>query len=150
MKYNGFTLVELLVTVSIISILSTIGLVVYQSVSENARDAKRVSDLKVIQGAIEQYHGDQLNYPATSALVFGSSLTVGSKIYLNMIPKDPLDPTQTYCYKALPDSPLCDNSSPTTKCTGYEIYAKLENPPSLSPTYTCSGVSTYNYQVTPP
>lgn len=146
-KNKGFTLVELLITVSIISVLSVIGTITFQSVNKNSRDAKRQSDLKLIQSAIEQYHGDQYNYPANADLTFGGSLTSGAKTYYNIIPKDPQDPTYAYCYSALPTN--CDNTA-GNKCSSYELFALLENPPSGSPSYSCGTVSAYNYKVTPP
>lgn len=60
---KGFTLVELLITISIIGILSAIGLVLYSTVLKQSRDSKRQSDLKSIQLALEQYSNDQGFYP---------------------------------------------------------------------------------------
>src|ERR1035437_10377472 len=51
----GFTLVELMVVISIIAILSMIGLTIYTSAQKSARDGKRRADLLTIQTALEQY-----------------------------------------------------------------------------------------------
>jgi len=52
----GFTLLELLVVVTIIAILAGIGLSNYTRSLSRGRDAKRRADLKSIQSALEQYY----------------------------------------------------------------------------------------------
>jgi len=59
LKYNkGFTLIELLVVIAIIGLLSSVVLVSMQGVRARARDARRVSEMKAIQTAIEMYAND--------------------------------------------------------------------------------------------
>ena len=53
---KAFSLLELLVTVGIISILLAIGLTSYSTVQKKSRDAKRRGDLKTLQQAQEQYY----------------------------------------------------------------------------------------------
>lgn len=53
---KGFSLLELLVTVGIISILLAIGLTSYSTVQKKSRDAKRRGDLRTLQQAEEQYY----------------------------------------------------------------------------------------------
>lgn len=66
-KSKGFTLIELLVVVAIIGILATVVLASLSSARESARDAKRLSDIKTIQTALEMYANDNSGrYPATS------------------------------------------------------------------------------------
>ncbi len=55
---KGFTLIELLVVVAIIGILSSVVLASLNSAREKARDARRKSDLKQIQNALEMYYND--------------------------------------------------------------------------------------------
>ncbi len=155
-KKSGFTLIELLITISIIGILSTIGIVSYLTFSKNARDAKRQSDLKFIQSALEQYHADQIYYPKT--IPFGSPLTnltgrptpspiPSLKTYLNSIPSDPLpSPQPQYSYQPLPAT--CDNG--TTKCISYCLYAKLERASVTSDPGCAPSSGSYNYGVTRP
>jgi len=62
-KRSGFTLVEVLVVLSIIAVLSA---VVYANFAEGraqGRDAKRQSDLRNLQTAIELYRQDNGRYP---------------------------------------------------------------------------------------
>lgn len=162
---KGFTLIELLIVITIIAIIAAISLTSYQKVQQNGRDAKRQADLKQVQSTLEQYFADQFFYPF-GVLPFGDALKnstghpnppVTLKTYLNKLPCDPLtdncDPNidvVRYCYKPLfNNTEGCDNST-TNRCNNYKLYAKLENPPPASPTYTCGAVSTYNLEVTKP
>lgn len=140
MRIKGFTLVELLVTISIIAILATIGISAYSNLQKSGRDAKRKSDLAVIQSALEQYHADQNNYPNTVSFNGSGNISYGSRTYLNKVPIDSITASQ-YCY--LPSPNGC-----TTACTGYQLFAKLEN--VANGIGSCGGVSIYNYTVTPP
>lgn len=63
---KGFTLIELLVVIAIIGILSTLAVVALNTARLKSRDAKRVSDIKQLQTALELYFADHGNaYPAT-------------------------------------------------------------------------------------
>ena len=62
-RQRGFTLVELMVVITIVAVLATIGIVSYQVVLKNSRDARRQTDLRTIQTGLEQYFADQLFYP---------------------------------------------------------------------------------------
>ena len=66
---KGFTLIELLVVIAIIGVLSTLAVVALNSARQKSRDAKRVSDIKQIQTALELYFGDQNGYPSTAAAI---------------------------------------------------------------------------------
>ena len=52
----GFTLIELLVVISIIGILSAIGMTAFTNAQKKARDATRIGDMKAYQSAYEQYY----------------------------------------------------------------------------------------------
>ena len=70
-KKNGFTLIELLVVVAIIGILATVVLSSLSSARESARDARRLSDIKTIQNALEIYHLENGSYPRSTNLASG-------------------------------------------------------------------------------
>lgn len=55
---RGFTLVELLVVITIIAILSIIGLVVFTNIQKGARDAKRRADMDAIAKALGVHFGE--------------------------------------------------------------------------------------------
>jgi prepilin-type N-terminal cleavage/methylation domain-containing protein len=61
---QGFTLIELMVTIGIIAILSAVLFASYNSAREQARDKLRMSDLKEVQVALELYKAQHGRYPA--------------------------------------------------------------------------------------
>jgi type IV pilus assembly protein PilE len=68
MKNNkGFTLLEMLVVIGIISVLVGLGTTSYTTAQRKARDARRQSDLKTAQQVMEQcYSVNSFQYPAVS------------------------------------------------------------------------------------
>lgn len=63
---RGFTLIELLVAISIIAVLSTIGIVAYSTAQRNARDSKRKQDLRALSTSLELYYQENKRYPCTA------------------------------------------------------------------------------------
>lgn len=63
-KNRGFTLVELLVVVVVISILATIVLSVNKKIQAQTRDSERDNDITVVAEALEDYHRRHGAYPA--------------------------------------------------------------------------------------
>ncbi|NCN07041.1 MAG: type II secretion system protein [Candidatus Pacebacteria bacterium] len=53
---KGFTLIELLVVISIIAILVVVGLVSFTDAQRKAKNSQKISDLKALQSAYEQYY----------------------------------------------------------------------------------------------
>lgn len=98
-KQSGFTLIELLVVISIIGLLSTLAVVSLNNARAKARDARRLSDLKAVQTALEIYRDDNNDYVIDLAGDNKWSTTItgmntGADIYLPAgAPIDP-DPTR--------------------------------------------------------
>jgi prepilin-type N-terminal cleavage/methylation domain-containing protein len=67
---KGFTLVELLITVSILAVITTLTLVNYNGSNAKARDAQRKSDFRAIRTALEQYKLDTGSYPLAGTTTF--------------------------------------------------------------------------------
>lgn len=89
-KNKGFTLIELLVVIAIIGILSSVVLASLNTARQKARDARRVSDIKQIQLALELYADDNSgNYPGDIYAASGSL----APNYMAKIPTDPLNQT---------------------------------------------------------
>ncbi len=103
---QGFTLLEILVSVSIIAILTIVGIVSFATVNRRSRDAKRKSDVEQLRSALEMYRADYGNYPNPAACQPGpadaSCLdSVLKPTYIPAIAKDPKsNQSFTYRYKA--------------------------------------------------
>lgn len=100
MRPKGFTLIELLVVISLIGILATLVIANMNSARERARDATRKSDLRNIQTALRLYYNDNSGYAplAEMTAAWGGQWAKSGVTYMNLLPKDPLSPTQDYVY----------------------------------------------------
>lgn len=67
-KYLGFSLLELLVVISIIGILVSIGTVAFTTAQKTGRDSRRRSDMKAMQDAFEQYHAELGTYEVCNTM----------------------------------------------------------------------------------
>lgn len=65
-RNQGFSLVELIVTMSIIGLIAAAGIVSYTTANRNARDAKRKSDLETVKAALEIYRTEEGCYPGST------------------------------------------------------------------------------------
>ncbi|MGH9384896.1 MAG: type II secretion system protein [Vicinamibacterales bacterium] len=80
---SGFTLIEVLVVVTLIVILATMGMVQYRNSVQRAREAVLKEDLFRMREAIDQYYADKNAYPAgLQDLVSGG--------YIREVPEDPM------------------------------------------------------------
>lgn len=117
---RGFTLIELIVVISIIGILSSLLVANFMNVRYKTRDGVRKKDLEQIRLALETYRIDAGEYPVniypiSSSNCSGSdSLQLGSTIYMESIPCDPGDKTLKYDYSR-------------SSILRYELSACLEN-----------------------
>jgi prepilin-type N-terminal cleavage/methylation domain-containing protein len=95
-KFNkkGFSLVELLVVITIIAILSVAAYTAVGGNTVKARNARRMQDLSTIQNALEIYNVTSNSYPTALA---DPPLT---KQYISNIPEDPLKKPYAYALGA--------------------------------------------------
>lgn len=85
---HGFTLLELMIVVSIIGILATLAVPSYQSSVVKAREAALRQDLSTLRDVLDQHKADKGKYPPSLSVL----VSVG---YLRGIPKDPFTGTTT-------------------------------------------------------
>jgi general secretion pathway protein G len=79
----GFTLIEMLIVITLIMILAGIAMVQYTNSVQSAKETVLKTDLFRMRDAIDQYYADKGKYPASlDALV--------SERYLREVPIDPL------------------------------------------------------------
>jgi prepilin-type N-terminal cleavage/methylation domain-containing protein len=124
---RGFTIIELMVVLSIIAILSSIILTSLQRSQEKSRDARRVSDIKEIQLALSLYYNDNSCYPPNiyNNSTCGTATSGLSPNYMSVVPKDPQTVT-AYSYAPL------TGSSNGSSCTSYHLGSVLENASDVS------------------
>jgi general secretion pathway protein G len=102
-RASGFTLIELMVVVALISVLAGMGVVQYRNSVLRTREAVLREDLFRMRDAIDQYYADKAKYPAgLEALV--------AEGYLRQVPKDPIT-NSSDTWQTIPAEP--DASDPT-------------------------------------
>ena len=108
---RGFTLIELMVVLSLIVVLTTIGMVQYRNAQIFAKESVLKEDLFRMRDAIDQYYADKNQYPATlDALV--------SEGYLRKLPDDPFTKNST-AWQSVPAEP--DPNNPTAEPGIYDV-----------------------------
>lgn len=128
---RGFTLIELMIVISIIAVLSTVGLATYRGVQAKARDGVRKSDLTKLATALELYFQKPENgkYPPpggagldscdrdTNAFYSENDPTKGIRPFMSdgIVPTDPSDRTKKYCYISINNG------------QSYRLFAHLED-----------------------
>ena len=104
---DGFTLLELLVVMTIIGILAAIAVPALKDSPQRAREAALKEDLFAMRSVIDQYHGDKGSYPADLQVL----VTDG---YLRKIPVDPMtksSDTWVVAYEEAPSSDTANDSA---------------------------------------
>lgn len=143
-KKSGLTLIELIITIALVSILSLAGFGAYRGSQQRGRDALRKGDLKEVRTALRMYCNDHQQFPDDDGsgnisegcmdgpCTWGSSFfgIRGGTVYMRQLPNDPLSDKGTiqYYYER--------NDADDNK---FNLYACLENSEDEQGTAICSG-----------
>jgi prepilin-type N-terminal cleavage/methylation domain-containing protein len=126
---KGFSLGELLVVITIVTLLAIAILMGYQNQVAKANDAKRKEDFNKYKIAFEDYYNDKNCYPTEADW---NACSCGGNCLSPYMDKFLCDPTTRARYLYLP--PIDDDV-----CSGYRLFAKLEN--KGDPDISASGCS---------
>lgn len=99
---RGFTLIEVLVVMVIITILAGISVAMYGNSITQAHEATLKTDLKEMREAIDAYHADKNKWPA-------SLDALATEKYIRQVPSDPI--THAVDWQTTPSEPDPTNPS---------------------------------------
>lgn len=133
LRSRGYTLFELMVVIAITSLLIAVAAAAYSTVQKKARDAKRRSDLNLIQRAEEQYKAQYSAYDsAIGGFTSGVECTGNVTDTLTDVPSDPKnDASLEYEYYCLFEA----------DAQAYCMYAKLETGGGNCSSCSCDDVT---------
>jgi general secretion pathway protein G len=83
---RGFTLIEILIALTILSILATLGIAGYRHHRRSAAETVLKANLSIMRHAIEQFKADRGKYPPGLDDLWREA----SKRYLQSLPVDPI------------------------------------------------------------
>ncbi len=133
-RFPAFTLLELLVVITIIGILSSLSLGPIKAAQIRSRDSQRKNHLNLIATALDLYYGTNRNYPGNCPNKFTSDTAIDPWIpspgdalgnlvpsagTVTRLPKDPKNvPPYFYTYECYVDD---------SRGRSYHLTATLEN-----------------------
>ena len=113
---GGFTLLELMIVLSLIVLLASIGLMGYKSTVQRGREAVLSEDLYRMRDAIDQFHVDKNKYPVDLSELVSAG-------YLRSIPVDPMT-NSAETWQMVPAEP--DPSNPAAELGVYDVKSGSE------------------------
>ncbi len=120
--HAGFTALELLIVIGIIGIIIAIALVGLTRARQKSRDDSRISNMRIVQMALEDFKTACRNYPnALNPAADNCMFAQGSVTFKDFLSQIPANPNSTpFLYYAYA------NASDPTQCIGYHLAVELE------------------------
>jgi general secretion pathway protein G len=113
---GGFTLIELMVVISLIVLLASIGLTTYTNSVTRSKEAVLKEDLFRLRDAIDQYYADRNKYPETLQ-------TLVDEKYLRALPVDPFTQSADTWQEEMSEP---DPNNPTASPGVYDVKSGSE------------------------
>jgi general secretion pathway protein G len=113
---RGFTLLELMIVLSLIVLLAGIGMTGYRSTVQRGREAVLAEDLFRMRDAIDQFHVDKNKYPVDLSELVAAG-------YLRAIPVDPMT-NSADSWQLVPAEP--DPANPSAELGVYDVKSGSE------------------------
>lgn len=113
---RGFTLMELLVVMSLIVVLTSIGLMAYRTSVQRGREAVLKENLFRMRDAIDQFYVDKGKYPVDLSELVGSG-------YLRSVPADPMTKSVD-SWQMIPAEP--DPNNPSADIGAFDVKSGSE------------------------
>jgi prepilin-type N-terminal cleavage/methylation domain-containing protein len=138
-KSLAFTLVEVLIVVTIISILVSISVVFNRKIQISSRDKERETEITIIANALESYYNNSGEYPGVSVMTNSNGATVRTLLGIKDVgaivaPTAPPGTTNSivstgsspdrYIYTTAETNPAigtCATSGSLTGCTKFQL-----------------------------
>ena len=108
---RGFTLVELLVVIALITVLAGMAVVQYRNSVQKTKEATLKTNLFRMRDAIDQYYADKGKYPSSLDVLV-------SEQYLRKIPDDPFT-NSADSWQTVPAEP--DPANPSAEPGIYDV-----------------------------
>ena len=117
-RRKGFTLIELIIVLSIIGILLGLALPEFRNSIKKTREAVLKEDLFQFRKLIDQYYQDKGKYPLTLQ-------TLVEEAYLRKIPEDPMTKSAT-TWVEIREQPSLEDYMPTGQLGVIDVHSGSE------------------------
>lgn len=94
---KAFTILELSIVIVIMTIITSLMFVSFNTARRVNRDIKRVADVKEMQGALAMYYRDWGKYPLSNEVTASVAFASGTVTYLTPWPSNPAPRTDGSC-----------------------------------------------------
>jgi type IV pilus assembly protein PilE len=118
MKKNGFTLVELMITVAVVAILAMIAIPSYTQYVRRANRTDATKTMTLDAQALERCYSQTFNYAGCAGAAAGTLPSPQGKYNVTITIPDPLVAAPSYSISAVPLSP---DQIADTACTSFTL-----------------------------